>query len=71
METHVHIIVKVATVPGPNGPQAGMQVMFQAEGHKADDAAWILLALKQVEGAVFQGIIKAAAPRVMVPGGGA
>lgn len=69
METHLTIIAKLVTVPGPQGTQAGLQIMFQAEGAQAADPAFLLLMLEQAKGAIYQQVVQGAAPRVVIPGG--
>lgn len=67
-ETQITILVRTAVVPGPQGPQAGIQVMLKVEGHQSDNAAFVLMALDQVKALTYQQIVAAAAPRLMVPG---
>ena len=68
METQLTIIAKLVTVPGPQGTQAGLQILFQAEGSQAADPAFLLLMLEQAKGAIFQQLVQRAAPKVIVPG---
>lgn len=68
-QTNITILAQTVMVPGPQGPQVGVQVQLQVEGHQADDPAFTLMLLEQAKNVLYQNAIKGAAPRLQLPTG--